>query len=365
MRPGGISTVHAIVSSLVVSGVFEAALLVSKETPAIYDHAPWVNDPYDTAVSFALFCVPLVAVPSALRLLADRAGQADRAGRADHAGGVTARLADLLRACGVALAVVAVTLAVCWAAVAKDANRPAWNAATAIQVGALALLSAATVVCALGIRRAAATLRRDSATAQASRPAPGTPPAADAATTSAVRPVPDWLGDLTIVGRMLADLAGPAGRPVTRLLDWADSRVLPCVRLHPVCSAAAIGVVVGLAVTISQSVNEGYRAGVALAFFCIVTLGVFAFVATAGWYLRVVRADRPADARAPLIHATVLAAAAVPVALAFRATLLALVGASPQASGLPALGLLLASAALLAFAASLAAERFARARRRG
>jgi hypothetical protein len=358
MKDGGISALRAIVTSLVVSAVFEVALFASKETPAIYNHAPWLNDPYDTAVSFALFCVPLVAIPSALRLLADRADRqvpADRAGQADQVCRTAARLADLLRACGVALAVVAATLAVCWAAVAADANRSAWNGATALQVGALALLSAGTLACALGIRRAAAALR----------PGHDSQLAATVASGSATRPIPDWLGDLMSVGRMLAGPAGRAGRPVTGLLNWADSTVLPRVRRHPVCSAAALAILVGLAVTISQSVREGYSAGVAVAFFSIVTSGVFAFAASAGWYLRIVRADRPAGASAPMIHATVLAAAAVPVALAFRATLWSLVGTRPQASGLPALCLLLASVALLAFAASLAAERFARARRRG
>ena len=71
MKPGA---VRAIACSLGVSAVFEAALLASKETPAIYDHAPWLNDPYDTAVSFALFCLPLIAIPSGLRLLACRGG---------------------------------------------------------------------------------------------------------------------------------------------------------------------------------------------------------------------------------------------------------------------------------------------------
>ena len=56
----------------------------------------------------------------------------------------------------------------------------------------------------------------------------------------------------------------------------------------------------------------------------------------------------------------VLACAAIPVALAFRAALWSLVGANPQRSGLPALWLLLLSAAAIAFVLTLAAERLLR-----
>jgi fatty acid desaturase len=90
---------------------------------------------------------------------------------------------------------------------------------------------------------------------------------------------------------------------------------------------------------------------------------VFAFVVTAGWYLHVVRADAPSQRQAAVLRAAVLAAAVVPVALAFRASLWSLAGASPEASGLPALCLLLVAAALIGFTASLAAEHLARGRR--
>src|SRR5215469_8218045 len=113
MRSGDVRARRFVVAVLVFAAVFEAALYITKESPAIYDHAPWLNDPYDTALSFALFCVPLIGVPSALRLLASR-GQSQ----------ARQRLADLIRACSVALAVIALTLAACWVAFAQGANRP-------------------------------------------------------------------------------------------------------------------------------------------------------------------------------------------------------------------------------------------------
>jgi len=353
MNSGAVRARRVVVVLLTFAATFEAALYITKETPAIYDHAPWLNDPYDTAVSFALFCVPLIGVPSVLRLLASRGQpQAQR------------RLTDLIRACGVALAVIAVTLAACWAAFAQGANRSAWTSATAIQVIGLVLLSAGSIAGAAGLRVAAAALRRagDEETAVAAS-------AIGARRTQAAAPSvpqadPDWLGDLIDAGRRVAVLCGPARRSLTRLLDWTDHWIVPVIRRHPVGTAAVLSAAVGLLVAISQAVGEGYRIGLAGLFFGVVTSGVFAFVVVAGWYLRVVRSDRPAD-QARVLRAIVLAAAAVPVALAFRAALWPLLGMRPQDSGLSALCLLLGAAALLVFTASLTVQHVARARRAG
>jgi hypothetical protein len=335
MSSGDARARRAVVMSLVFAAAFEVALYASKETPAVYGHAPWLNDPYDTAVSFALFCIPLVGVASALRLVAGH-------GRPSTPG----RLGDLIRACSVALAVIAVTLAACWVAVAARANRPAWNLVSKIQVVALVLISAGAVASAVSLRAAATSRPRHAA-------GPPGGPNAD----------PDWLGDLIAAGRRIVALAGPARHPARRALDWADARVVPVIRRHAVGSAAVVAAAMGALVAVAQSVSEGYRASVAVVFFAITASGVFAFVVTAGWYLRVVRTDPPGQQQAAVLRATVLAATAVPVALAFRASLWSLVGASPQASGLPALCLLLVAAALTGFTAGLAAERLARGRR--
>lgn len=339
-----VSARRAVISSLVLATIFEAALFGSKETPAVYSHAPWLNDPYDAAVSFALFCIPLIVALTAIRLLASWR-LPDR--------GAPERLADLLRASGVALVVVALTLGACWAALAAGANRTAWNPATAVQVAVLTLCSAGTIASAVSIRRAGVALRRAATTSRADAEANGPAP----------RGAPDWLGDMTGVGRLLAGLGGPPGRLVTRVLDRADGRVIPLVRRHPIGAAAVLASVVGLLVTIPQSLNEGYVPLVAAVFFCIATSGVFAFAVTAGWYLRVVRTERPATPRAPVVRATVLGAAAIPVALAFRASLWSLVGAHQRGSSFGALLLLLASAASLGFGVTMVGARIVRARR--
>jgi hypothetical protein len=291
-------------------------------------------------VSFALFCVPLIVVPSALRLLACRPRDPASA----------ARLIDLLRAAGLALAAVAVTLAAGWSAVADGANRAAWNSVSAIQVGWLAALSGCTLACAVAIRRTARSPRRADY-------------AGPAETARARRPEPDWLADIVSAGLLITRLTGPAGKPASRALAWASDRLLPLVRRHPLAAAALIGAACAVPLTTAQSVNEGYGPGVAVIFFCITTAGVFAFVATAGWYLRIIRTERRTSASGRgLVHAAVLGAAAVPVALAFRATLWSLVGASHRSSGLGALWLLIGSAAALVFGLVLGAERILRSR---
>ena len=143
-----------------------------------------------------------------------------------------------------------------------------------------------------------------------------------------------------------------------RLLGWAGRDVLPAIRRHPLGTAAAVAAGFAVVVTTSQSVNEGYRVGTSLLFFCVVTAGVFAFLAVAGAYLRVVRTAGATRRSRRLVRATVLGCAAVPVALAFRAALWPF-GATAQHGGLAALWLLLAAAAALTFGVTLLAARVA------
>jgi hypothetical protein len=339
--PGTRLAGRAIGASLLAAALFEAVTFVSKQTLPVYDHVPWLNDPYDTAVSFALFCIPLLVAPSAVRLLAGRRSEAVP----------TARLTDLLRAAGISLAVVAATASAEWAAVALGANKPAWNAGTGVQVGLLAAFSAAAAGCAGGIGKASAALRRVSEAGRADWP------------HGAKTETSDWLGDLLEVAVLGVRWLGPARRPARRLLGWAGRTVLPAIRRRPLLTAAGLGAACAAAITTSQSVNEGYGFGTSLLFFCVVTAGVFAFLAGTGAYLRIVRPDNRGRGTRRLVRATVLASAAVPVAVAFRATLWALAGVDPRHSGLPALWLLLAAAAAITFGLSLAAESLVTGRR--
>ena len=51
---------RAVFGTVWAAGVF-FVFTATKEVKPIYDHAPWLNDPYDTVISFTMFFVPLVA----------------------------------------------------------------------------------------------------------------------------------------------------------------------------------------------------------------------------------------------------------------------------------------------------------------
>jgi hypothetical protein len=56
-RPSIRRAVFGTLWTVAVFFVFTA----TKEMKSIYNHAPWLNDPYDTFISFTMFFVPLVA----------------------------------------------------------------------------------------------------------------------------------------------------------------------------------------------------------------------------------------------------------------------------------------------------------------
>ena len=98
----------------------------------LYDHAPWLNDPFDTVYSFAMFFVPLATgcflVPVSLCL------------KTQPLPLVRVRL--ILRTCRVAVAAVTATLVSCWLSVATAANHAHWTVvATSALTTALALVS--------------------------------------------------------------------------------------------------------------------------------------------------------------------------------------------------------------------------------
>jgi hypothetical protein len=72
----------------------------------IYNHAPWLNDPYDTVISFTMFFVPLV---SAFLLV-----QVSLCPRSEPLS--VARVVSILRACRVAIGAIIVELLSAWLA---------------------------------------------------------------------------------------------------------------------------------------------------------------------------------------------------------------------------------------------------------
>ena len=132
-----------VFGTLVLAVVFFLVTAPIKETPSLFDHAPWLNDPFDTVISFMILLVPLIAVLCMPRLLLCRRSEPLPHPDPRPAAGLPGVLAG-----------VGLTLASEWVSVVIGDNRAAWNGATWLQVGVLALLSAATVVVLIGVGRA-------------------------------------------------------------------------------------------------------------------------------------------------------------------------------------------------------------------
>ena len=52
---------RAVFGTLLAAAVSRPSTGPVKQITPLYDHAPWLNDPFDTAVSFAMFFVPFIA----------------------------------------------------------------------------------------------------------------------------------------------------------------------------------------------------------------------------------------------------------------------------------------------------------------
>ena len=127
--PGRMLIRRAIIATLLAAAVYSVTAGPVKQVKVVYDHAPWVNDPYDAFVSFAMFFVPLLTAGCLARVLLCR--------RAEPL--PVQRVTDLLRGCRVVLGLIVITALAQWAAVAAGANRALWNGATWLQIGFLAV----------------------------------------------------------------------------------------------------------------------------------------------------------------------------------------------------------------------------------
>ena len=141
--PGRTLIRSAIVATLLAAAVYSVTAGPVKQIKVLYDHAPWLNDPYDVFVSFAMFFVPLLAAGSLARVLLCR--------RAEPL--PVQRVTDLLRGCRVVLGLIVVTSLAQWVAVAAGANRSLWNGATWLQIGFLAVTTVLTARAVVRLRQ--------------------------------------------------------------------------------------------------------------------------------------------------------------------------------------------------------------------
>lgn len=312
----------AIVSSLSIATAYAAFTVLTKETPALYLHQPWQDDPYDALVSFDFVALPLLVIIGALRVRLCRRYETLS----------MRRVVDLLRVCGVATGLGLATQVAEWVAVARGAHSARWNALSAWQVVVLVALTAATIGAGVLLRRARLKLAR------IARPAAQ----------------PDWLADAVALGLRAARLLGPLAGSAQSAVRWTDEQIITRVRAHPIVAAVLFAVVLTLPGVAAKIVLEGYPAALVLVVFGVSAASLFAFVVLGGWYLRVVA---PRRARPSVwLCSAVVACVAGPLAWAFRDALLRTVGAEHSHQTMATLAALMLGAAVLAGTLSLTTQ---------
>jgi hypothetical protein len=317
---------RALWGSLALAALFTLSTGPVKQYSPLYSHAPWLNDPFDTVVSFMMFFVPLVAGCCVVRIPLCRR----------YVPLATTRARDLLRGCQIILAGVALTLSSEWVALALRANRAAWSDATVVQVVILVVMSIFTVLVARDV--ALRGLR-------------------DLSRVAHLLDEPDALGDAVASVMLRANWFGPLRTLSIRFATWFDARALSAVRRHPLWCTAALWAAFAAAVGVRQSLGEGYTPGVALLFMTLLGSGMFGLCVLAGSYLGIVRVThRLEGARRRGVDAMVATCVGVLVPFALRYHLWWVVGSRNSVAGPSQLAGLLCWSAFVIFAATFAAE---------
>ena len=317
---------RAIFSTLWAAGLFSIGTGPVKQIKPVYNHAPWLNDPFDTAVSFAMFFVALIAVFCLVRVsLCPRAEPLPNL-----------RVFDLLRGCRVVLAAIAVTLLAEWIALVTGANQAQWNVWTWLQVGLLVFITGLAAKASIDLRRASGPPQRQSRGEQ---------------------PAPDWLTDMVLIAKRQTARLGPLQRPSHRMLNSVDRRFVSVVRRHPLWAAAILCAAFGAGVGINQGMLEGYDLPSTATAVILIGCGMFGLVVGAGSYLGLVRSEAHlVGIKRRVVNAFVLTCAAVLVPFALRDSLWWIVGSNSGQAGVPQLGALLGIFALLIFAVAAAVD---------
>lgn len=311
--------------TLVTSAIF-VVFTMTKQVKPVYLHAPWVNDPYDTVLSFTMFFVPLVAATCLVPVSLCRKSEPLSAGR----------VVTILRGCQVAVGGIVLELLAAWAAVILRANRPEWTVATAILIALLILLSTVTAKVIVDVVRAPRLPRCDH---------------------PAHTQEPDWLGDLVIVARRQSHRLGPFRLLGLRAIAWADRGILTKVRRHPLGAAAATSGAFGATAFGWQAIREGYSLSVTALEIGLGFCGMFAFLVLAGSYLSIARApSRLYGGQRRAVDAGVVACIVAIAALAFRDSLWWIVGSDAAAAGPSQFAALLGIATFIAFVLVFAVE---------
>jgi hypothetical protein len=326
-RPSIRRAVFGTLWTVAVFFVFTA----TKEIKPIYNHAPWLNDPYDTLISFTMFFVPLVAAFFLVQVsLCLRSAPLP-----------VARVVSILRACQVAIGAIIVELLSAWLAVAAGANESQWTLSfTGLEVSLLLVTTVMVSIATVRLARAPHLSRQTGQQDEAE---------------------PDWIGDAVAVAKRESRWLGSLRRRAIPVLDWCDRTLLREVRRHPLITAAVASAGFGVAVFGWQGFREGYVPSVTLLSMGLGFCGMFAFLVPAGSYFRLVKSANPSSGlRRRALDASVVASGAAIVALAFRGNLWGIIGSNGNAAGPSQFAILEAGAILLAFTITLIVESIAR-----
>lgn len=258
---------RAGLATLTAEGLFGALCLGTTTVHAVRITSPWSGDPYDAVVSCVIVVLPLVALPTAVRLLAHR-----RAGPIP-----VAAARAVVAGCAAGLACMSVALVACTAALTAVSEGP-----PAVAEVLLALSAGAGVVA------GALTLRAEELWRLAFERLARMP--------SAARP------DLTDeLATLLASLL--PGSALARAAAWLDRgldawRASP--RRHPWAAVVVVAWGAGVALAEWHAVREGPWAGLqpALVFAATVAVMVGSALAVGVVWLGLLRPASP-DGNAP------------------------------------------------------------------
>jgi hypothetical protein len=210
-----------------------------------------------------------------------------------------------------------------------------WDAAMRVLVAALAFVSVGTGLALYALERAAA------------HPLPASGPADTP---------PDGLAESVAALEQFARQLGPAAAAAGAVLRGMDRHAVSTARRHPYLVAAALALTYGALLSASQTIGEHmHQVSTPLLFLVVEASSMFAFLATIGSYLRLVRPTHPARGMARrAVDAAVLACASIPLAGGFRGELHWLI--APLSLGAHRLLESLLVLAVAVFAATFAGE---------
>jgi hypothetical protein len=285
---------RALIGSIVLSTAFCLYIFFAKETPSLYAHEPWQDDPYDALISFEFVVLPVLTVLCACRFLLT----------ARDAAAPGCRIVDLMRACYLLNGIVAVTVAAEWLSVLLGTHAADWSPVTAGVLAVLAAFSTAILLVLVLVAMALTRIRgRGPSTGQ-----------------------PDWLADGLLFLELIARALGPQSKPMRVVTDWANRVATRWIRRYPLSFLAIVSVALAILGGAVQIIREGYGPEFATYFLSVNGASYYAFLAIANAYLGLIAT--PPIAHHPGRVAVITTAASIPLATAFRQFLGWIVGAT-------------------------------------